>query len=314
MLRDGLCPPRPLLFCHNNHVTRLLPILALLLATPILPAGQSSSAPPTISLDSLPGNGPALLLFDANAGGSHFRSQWSALTHDAAELGELTVIPILSESSVPLPPSHGLKVATLNDVDAANARSLFHCSSTSFCVVLLGKDGRPIQIGDSVTTSSLMKAINPPPTQLERAITEGQNSVYRTLIAGPSANPFTLADLLDAGRPLLIFAQSAADPAFQAQWTTLTQHVPDLVGRSVVAIPVFVIRSPALPPAHGLPVKTLDDVNNTKARNDFSCGPASFCVILLDMADKTLLSSNSPVSIGQIIAAIGPMQQTPAGP
>ncbi len=301
-------------FCHNSHVRRLLPILALLLAAPILPAAQSSGAPPTISLDSLPGNGPALLLFDANAAGPHFRSQWSALAHDADKLGELTVIPILSETSVPLPPAHGLKVATLNEVDAANARAIFHCSSTSFCVVLLGKDGRPIQTGEGVTTSSLVKAINPPPTPLERAITEGQNSVYQTLISGPSANPFTLADMLDAGRPLLIFAQSAADPTFRTQWATLTRHVPDLVGRNVVVVPIFVIRSPALPPAHGIPVKVLDDVNSTKARNDFSCGPASFCVVLLDMADKTLLSSSSPVSIGQIIAAIGPMQQAPAGP
>ena len=306
-------------------MTRLFPILALLFAVPFALAAQDGSASPpsaqqgsatapTISLDSLPGNGPALLLFDANAGGPNFQSQWNVLTRNAPNLADLTVIPVLSESSVPLPPSNGLKIATLNTVDAATARTTFHCTDTSFCVVLLAKDGTPLQTSGRVTTANLMQAVNPPPTQLDRAIAQGQNAVYRSLISGPTANPFTLADLLDAGRPLLIFAQNADDPAFQTQWATLTAHVGDLVGRNVVAIPVLAVRSPALPDAHGLPVKTMDEVNNTKARNDFSCGSALFCVVLLDMADKTLLSAGSPVSIGQITSAIGPMQETQTAP
>lgn len=306
-------------FCHNIHVRRTLSIFAIFTLCPFMAApGMAQTAPPSISptavtLSMIAGNNPALFLFDSDASGKNFRDQWDILTShaDVLNAGNLVVIPVLSITSVALPPDHGLHISYLSDVDAASARATFHCTGNSFCAVFMAKQGTTQQVSSPFPATSLVALVHAGPTPVQAAITTQQNAGYKTLTSSSAASTVVLSDLLGAARPVLLFSLTADDRDFQAQWATLAEHANDLSARNVIIVPILSVQSPALPPAHGLQIKSLDDLGRTKARSDFSCSSASFCVILLGKDGGEKFRSSSPVSIDEIISTIDgmPMRQ-----
>ncbi len=299
--------PKSGFFCHNNHVTRLLLIFALLTpalahAAPQNPVQDGS----TVTLSSLLGVNPALLLFDSDAGSTNFRKQWDILTAnvDVLNARNFVVIPILSITAVALPPSNGLTVAYLSDVDMTNARAKFHCNGTGFCAVFMARDGNTQQVTSPFNPTALLALVHPAPSPMDQFVIQQQNIGYQNLTAPSAPGTLVLTDLLGSTRPLLIFSMHAADRSFITQWNALAAHASELTSRNVIVLPILSIKGPALPPAHGLAVKFLDDVHSAKARHDFSCPSAYFCVVLLGKDGVEKLHSESPVTLQQITSTI----------
>ena len=289
-------------------------MLVLCCAVAVIPAGAQTappSTPLTISgLASLVGAGSALLIFDMDAGSANFRRQWSVLTPSADDLRQrnVTIFPILKVATTPLPQAKGLQVSSLNDVDMTAARAQYACADTAFCVVLIGRDGNSkLRAQSPVSASRILELARPGSTPIEQSISQTSSNAYQAMLARPASGPVLLGDLIGVARPLLVFSMDAGDASFWAQWDSLTHHVAEITARNVVVIPVLSMTTTPMPPARGLPVKQMDEVNMTHARSDYNCSSVSFCVVLLGKDGTEKLRSTRPLSIPDLITTIDDM-------
>ena len=289
-------------------------MLVLCCLVGVIPA-RAQTAPPSTTLTisglaSLVGAGSALLIFDMDAGGANFRTQWSLLTPSADDLRQrnVTIFPVLKLTTTPLPPSKGLQINYLNDVDMIAARAQYSCADTAFCIVLIGKDGASkLRAQSPVAASRLLDLTRPGSTPIEQAVAMASSNGYQAMLARPASGPVLLGDLIGVARPLLVFSMDAGDASFWAQWDSLTHHVAEMTARNVVVIPVLTMTTTPLPPARGLPVKRMDEVNMTHARTGYNCSSASFCVVLLGKDGGEKLRSTRPLTSQELITVIDGM-------